>query len=599
MSNLTRGLKVFFTENPINFDKDLVSFAESETDSVKNIYDRCIESSIMSEREKPQKRNESNKKNNKHNNDSDSLDEDESIISGPDSDTEECKYQNSRNKSQKGSHISPSYTKDISDEFIGMSNLDIKKHKKMAKKLSDKTSKKTSKITSKKKDNSSDDSEDLEHMSSLEISDQSDEEDTELKLAKERYIKHMDKIVEQIKAMEWGQMITVESDPSYRPVDRSTTKYCAITKVVRFGTYMFNGYGSKNILRYFMNKTKTDPLYGYQKIIQMLNNKSYRRFLPIKNWEDFWKAYSDEPINCRHVFELIRSDQPCKPYLDIEWNTDVNQDARKEDYSAFIEKLQDDLITIFKNRYKLTIDNDDIMISTSHAASKVSFHVVIDKIINNKTVSYRTNRKGYPESAWDLWVALVEHDESYEDVLDGAVYTTDREFRVIYSNKTSEFRPILPYGSKKIKENSVVKMKMKDCLRYIITHSSSGEYHHIRTPEVPKKYLVINKRYCDGDDPCVPRTYSDKKINHLMELIRPVHRTAEYTGRSACGKGWRFSYSDKDEKCYTGNYHESNGFYVFENLEKGTTYMKCMSENCKGIKVLDRPKKIVSTKKLF
>ena len=40
MSNFTHGLKVFLTENTINFDKDLVSFAESETDSIKNIYDK-------------------------------------------------------------------------------------------------------------------------------------------------------------------------------------------------------------------------------------------------------------------------------------------------------------------------------------------------------------------------------------------------------------------------------------------------------------------------------------------------------------------------------------------------------------------------------
>lgn len=585
MTNFTRGLKVFLTENAINFDRDLVSFAESETDSVKNIYDRCIESSGMNDSKKTKKRNESNKTNNKQKNKQKSSNEDESIISGPDSDTEEYMYIDSRNNT-------PSHTKDISDEFIGMSNFEIKKQKKI---LADQTLNKKSKISSKKKEDNPNDSEDFEDSESSEMS---DEEDTEIKLAKERYFKHMDTIVDQIKSMEWGQMITVESDPNYRPDDRSTIKYCVITKVIRFGTYMFNGYGSKSILRYFMNKTKTDPKFGYQKIIQMLNNKSYRRFLPIKNWEDFWKAYSDEPINCRHVFELIRSDQPCKPYLDIEWHTDYSEDARKEDYSGFIDKLQDDIIMIFKNRYKLTIDTGDIMISSSHSASKASFHIVIDKTINDKTVSFRTNRKGYPESAWDLWVALTEHDESYNDVLDGAVYTTDREFRVIYSNKTSEFRPILPYKSKKIKENSIVKMKMKDCLRYVITHSSSGEYYHIRTPEVPKKYLVINKRYCE-DDSFIPRTYSDKKINHLMELVRPVHRSAEYTGRSACGKGWRFSYSDKDEKCYSGNYHESNGFYVFENLEKGTTYMKCMSDNCKGIKVLERPKKIISTKKLF
>jgi hypothetical protein len=562
MSNLIHGLKVFMSKNATIISKDLVSMGtESETDSVKNIYDRCIESSDMN---KNKKHVESNKHKNIHR----SLDEDESIISDPDSDAKEYMHNESHN-------ITASCTK-----VTG-----IKKQRKI---LKDKTIIKSSKLTSKKKDNISDDSSDC----SDDMTEQSDE-DTELKLAKERYLKHMDMIVEQIKSMEWGQKIIVDSDPNYL----TGTKSCSIIKNVRFRTYMFNGSGSKTILRYFINKTKSDRDHGYQKIIQMMNNKSYRRFLPIRSWEDFWKAYRDEPINCRYLFELIRSDQPCKPYLDIEWYTSHNKDARKVDYSEFIEKLQDDIITVFKDRYKLTIDTNDIMISSSHSESKVSFHLVVDKTVNDKTVSFRTNRKGYPESAWDLWIALIEHDESYDDVLDGTVYTTDREFRVIYSNKTSEFRPILPYGSGKIKKDSVVPMKTKDCLRHIITHSSSGEYHHISTPEVPKKYMVVNKRYCDDDS--VPRMFSDKKINHLMELIRPVHRTAEYTGRSNCGKGWRFSYSDKDEKCYTGNYHESNGFYVFENLERGIVYMQCMSGNCKETKILERPKKIMPTKKLF
>lgn len=570
MSKFAKDLKLFLTKKTTNFDRDTVSFEESETDSIKNIYDKCIDSSIMS------KKSRTLKKIKDLTNDSDDSD---SIISNSDSnrkDIMDIKLNKTNNKS--------SYTKPKSDDLIDMSNNGIKK---------------CTKLTRKTKQHEKDDSEDL-YTTDDDASDNvsEDEEDIELKKARERYIKHMDSIVEQIKSMEWGQMITVESDPNFRSMNHLTKKYCAISKIIRFGTFMFNGYGSKNILRYFMNKTKTDPEYGYQKIIQVLNNKSYRRFLPIKSWEQFWTQYNDEPIKCRHAFELIRSDQPCKPYLDIEWHTDFNEDARKMDYSDFIEKLRKDLILIFKNRYKLNIDINEIMISTSHSASKVSFHVVVDKMINGKTVSFRTNRKGYPESAWDLWIALIEHNDSYEDVLDGAVYTTDREFRLIYSNKTSEFRPILPYGTKKISENSLVKMKMAECLRYIITYSSSGEYHHIQTPEVPKKYLVMNKRYCDTE-PYIPTTYSDKKINHLMQLIRPVHPTAEYTGRSSCGKGWRFSYSDKDEKCYTGSYHESNGFYVFENQEKGTTYMKCMSENCKGIKILEKPKKIVSTKKLF
>jgi hypothetical protein len=440
--------------------------------------------------------------------------------------------------------------------------------------------------------------------SSESSSDKSGSEDPEIKKAREKYLKHMNKIVEQIKEMKWGDEIMVESDPMYSHISGSYIKYCTVSKIRRFNTYMFRGYGSKSILRYFMNQTKADPELGYQKIVQILDSKSFRRFLPIKNWKELWNAYKDEPINSRHIFELIRSDQPCKPYLDIEWMADYTEDPRIEDYSEFLDRLQKDIIQIFKNRYKISINKKNIMISYSHSEKKVSFHIVINKIINGQTVGFKTNRKGYPESAWDLWYALVKSDDGYEDVLDGAVYTTDREFRVIFSNKTSEFRPVIPYEIKDIPaEDSLVSMKTNECLKYIITYSESGEYYHIKTPDVPKKYLSQNS--LDSENGIwIPRTYSDQKVNRLIELLKPIHRTAEYTGPSGCGKGWRFSYSDKMEQCYSGEYHESNGFYVFENIEKGIIYMKCMSSDCKGIKILEKnkkndKKKLIPTKKLF
>jgi hypothetical protein len=432
--------------------------------------------------------------------------------------------------------------------------------------------------------------------------DDDDDDDDEVKQNRDRYIKHMDSIVKNIKEMKWGDTIMTKSDPNFITNDQRSQKMCAITKVIRYSSYVFNGYGSKNILRYFMSKTKNDPEYGFQKIVQILNDKGFRRFIPIKSWDTFWKDYRDEPIKNRYLFELIRSDQPCKPYLDIEWIQKKEKDPRKQNYSEFINKLQTDIINIFQERYDIEIDTTSIMISTSHSASKVSFHVVIDKQIGRKTLAFRTNRRGCPESAWDMYIALIELDASYDDVLDGTVYTTDREFRVLYSNKTTEFRPFIPYSKirRNIDEDSVIKMSNPQCMRYIVTYSRYNEYHHIVTPEVPQKYAVMNRTNYDPEI-FIPPTYTDGTINHLIHLAQKIHHTAEYTGRSTCGKGWRFSYRDKTEPCYTGNYHESNGFYIYENKEKCTFYMKCQSDKCNGIRVLENKKAKVKvvTKKLF
>jgi hypothetical protein len=318
-----------------------------------------------------------------------------------------------------------------------------------------------------------------------------------------------------------------------------------------------------------------------------MNSNSYRRFLPIKNWKSFWNTYKDEPVISRYLFEVIRSEYPCKPYLDIEWKVGKMKNAKTIDHSKFINTLQKDIIEIFKKRYDIVIKNKNILILNSHAESKVSFHVIINKYYNGKTVAYRTNLKSHPESAWDLWCALTEKNKKYIKVLDESVYTTDREFRTLYSNKTSDFRPFVPYDTTIMEDLKM--MNTTQCLKYMITYFRSSEYHYITTPYIAQKYIVVNKKYCNDID--IPNLYSDNKINYLISLITPYHKFVTYTGRSTDGDGWRFSYEDKSELCYTGNRHDSNGFYVFEDLQKGIIYMKCMSSSCKGIKIIKKNKK--------
>jgi hypothetical protein len=142
-------------------------------------------------------------------------------------------------------------------------------------------------------------------------------------------------------------------------------------------------------------------------------------------------------------------------------------------------------------------------------------------------------------------------------------------------------------------------MKKHDCLKYVITYASNNEYYHITPPAPSQKYMnmVNNINY----DPLsfIPQIFTNKTINHYVELARTIHPTAVYTGHS--NVGWRFSYKDRNEPCYTGTYHDSNGFYVCENKEKGIIYMKCMSDDCNSIKILEKTstKKTIPLRKLF
>jgi hypothetical protein len=455
--------------------------------------------------------------------------------------------------------------------------------------------------------------------------------DSHIKKRRDEYFDHAMKNVKIISNMSGGETRQLKADPSY---DKLTT----IKKNNRFRSYIFSGNGSKNLLRIFMKTTANDPRFGYTRIVQILDHNDYRRFIPINNWRKFWKTYRGEPVRMRRLFEVVLSDMPCKPYLDIEWivpSTDLEYygSVKKMDFSEFLSKLIEDIIDIFRGRYSIDLDETEIMIASSHSDDKVSFHVVINKVIDGSTVSFHTNLRTEHGSAWDLCDALIEKDEDlYIDKIDETVYSTDREFRAIFSNKSSEFRPIVPCYSTRIKldRNSHVEMSVNECLKYIVTYAKNDKYHLINVPTLEEDCLANGKRsmYSSSssrygsksynsmnsstyrsstnsgacstvyDDifKFIPQVYDDREINQIIELVRKIHPSACFTNTTHTN-GWRFTYKDRSEPCYTGHYHDSNGFYVFRNEVTGRLYMKCMSSNCKETYTLKRGKSTAYTKK--
>lgn len=391
---------------------------------------------------------------------------------------------------------------------------------------------------------------------------------------------HMENIMTMIQNMKRGTIIHVNSLPT--DDDSECQLKCSIQKL----DYMiFKGCGSKDIAKYYMKKS------GDKYLVQLYDENGYRRYVPIANWRTFWLSSKYERVGKRYMFEMILSHKPCKPYFDIEWESD---NAQTRDYSKVINTLCNDLIDIFDKRYNIDLDLDDIKISSSHKTNKASFHITIHKIIDNKIVMFDTNKKGFRNSAWDLWGAMIEKRKNYKKILDGAVYTRDREMRTIFSNKNDDFRPFIPYCHNEniTSETLLDKNDTLKWLKYLVTYMPTIHYHSIKTPKNDHYAQYCQNRNYDN---LIPQIYSDSKINKIHNLAKSVHPTSQFTGISDNG-GYRFTYADKNEQCYTGYYHDSNGFYVYET--KYDIYMKCMSESCRNKKyVLDR--KPIITERLF
>ncbi len=356
--------------------------------------------------------------------------------------------------------------------------------------------------------------------------------------------------------------------------------YCSIKRdSKRFMSYIFKGAGSKNLLLQYITHNPQ-----YQIVAQIQDIRGFRQFIPFISWNEAWNSYLHANYYKRYMYEVILSDRPCKPYLDIEWYEDEKEkpvDSFQETNEQFIKQIQTDLITVFKQRYHLALNNHNILISQSHRNNKISFHITINLIIDNQYYAYQTNRSKRQQSAWDLYLALIDHNQDYKNKIDPSVYSLDREFRTLYSSKFDTLTPFMPIVDFETKSKFI-----DNPLDYFVTHfDPQYQISIIDTPEYIDhkiKDKINNSTKISDYHGHHINDYgdSDAIITRIYELLQSVHPTAKFTNKTEDNRGWRFSYTDRTEPCYTGHIHDKNGFSVFIKPNNGEIYMYCYSTKC-------------------
>lgn len=92
--------------------------------------------------------------------------------------------------------------------------------------------------------------------------------------------------------------------------------------------------------------------------------------------------------------------------------------------------------------------------------------------VDYRQIVFKSNLKSSPEvSAYDLYKSLIDMEPNYVDFIDGAVYTKDREFRTIYSQKFGDCRILTP-----VNEN--INLTIEQQLSYLISFVK-GDIHAI------------------------------------------------------------------------------------------------------------------------
>lgn len=271
-----------------------------------------------------------------------------------------------------------------------------------------------------------------------------------------------------------------------------------------------------------------------------------------------------KPINGKYyMYEYIFENKKCLAYFDYEYELE-----KKPTNSELDKNLLNINIVVkqtFEDIFSIKLNDDDIIITSSHGIKnykfKVSFHIVITNyyLENNSNCEY-------------IYHKLKEKDNNF----DGSVYSKDRMMRCVLSAKDwDDDRTLIPVNNKK-------NITIKDLEKYLITNVKD-DYIKLKCPFAVKKQ-VQKKKY-------EIKQNKQESPNELGKMIEDVvkknfHEDTYFTKSVVKFDNitfYGFNYTNREDKCFTGFQHDKIGFFCYLDAQYNIL-LKCFSNNCKGNK---------------
>jgi hypothetical protein len=174
-------------------------------------------------------------------------------------------------------------------------------------------------------------------------------------------------------------------------------------------------------------------------------NRDGRRNYLVAHPEVFWKVYVQRNPKQRHNYEVIPEYQPCKLYFDLEYYREFNPEANGE---QMVEKVVNAAVETFKSEFDVEVNPQDCVVDLSASTQKkFSRHLIFDvpelafedNYAVGKFVELVVNKLP------DLTV-VKDAEGQKTSFVDTAVFTKNRNFRLILSSKFGQTNVLEPTG---------------------------------------------------------------------------------------------------------------------------------------------------------
>jgi hypothetical protein len=188
-----------------------------------------------------------------------------------------------------------------------------------------------------------------------------------------------------------------------------------------------------------------------------LSPKGKRKYIVCNCGRFFSHYWMDIDASARHYYELIREDEPCRLYFDLEYNRDANPEIDEETNVQLMDEFLSELFREVKRCFNITIGRSNVIELCSSTEKKFSRHLIVHfpnnelfscikscgsfvkhfvSILADNTELHRTK----PALAKHLLVKskVSNDDDDRKNItcfVDIGVYTKNRLFRLLGSSK--------------------------------------------------------------------------------------------------------------------------------------------------------------------
>ena len=372
-----------------------------------------------------------------------------------------------------------------------------------------------------------------------------------------------------------------------------------------------------------IDKKNGESASGEKLVCWSFENFHQKRKFCAATREKFFEYYSILNENERHHYEIIRDNEPCHLYFDIEFDRDANADVDGvKSTDALLDLIKEELyekhnVTIALNKHVVELES---IITESNVASigqakkiskKFSRHVIVrlpgaafkSNIHVGKFVKDFWNsvceRRASDERCEKLFIRKEQSEtERQYSIIDLGVYTRNRAFRLFLSSKAKK-KEVLQCTRRFWTHREERDIFYRSLVTNIDKEQNKNliEYHNVTVPLSQKSNGCANifsgHGYRRDSLSQNPTKQKELPCAELVEFVlNDFDSWSDAKMNKAAVRSW-VAFPDHDTLILNlvGNrycenikrQHKSNNVMLILDFQRGVYHQKCHDPDCKGM----------------